>query len=409
MNQNLTIVLTSTQNYVWSSMQEIIPHIVRCWEKTKDQTHQVEVIDVDSSPLKSIAKQCWQAQNIVITCFNFQIASVLRVLKKDMGIPARLIFHLHNQATIALWPLQEFGLLPLFTSNDLFVSSASRDWETLKQIVDSPNGGIVLFSLAEKELKVDTHSAQEDNELYFAGRISRQKNLHSIIEALHLLKQKNTLVKFHIFGDEDFLGSPNMGVKDPSYKQELVELVQRHNLNDLVIFHGKIDRNELYQSKLRNRKIFISPSAHSDENFGIAAFRALCRGERIILSDWGGHTDYQKYFPAQVEYVDIIPADEKGLTCNPSQIADAITKTLNKSIPAFTIPSQYFEDNISKQYFQLLSIPVGTNSPLKLTPLFDKIIERRAQFKPHPTRIFHDYQDPLVQELFKAYGLKQQV
>lgn len=409
MNQNLTIVLTSTQNYVWSSMQEIIPHIVRCWEQTKDDSHQVEVIDVDTTPLKSIAKQCWQAQNIVITCFNFQIASTLHILKKEMGVPARLIFHLHNQATIALWPLQEFGLLPLFTRNDLFVSSSTRDWESLKQSVDSPKGGVVLFSLSEKELMNETHSCPEENELYFAGRISRQKNLHSIIEALYLLKQKQVSVKFHIFGDEDFLGSPNMGMKDPSYKEELVQLVKKFDLHESVIFHGKIDRSELYQSKLKNRKIFISPSAHSDENFGIAAFRSLCRGERLILSDWGGHTDYQQYFPSQIEYVDIIPNNENGLTCEAEQVAEAIKKSLSKTISPFPIPSQYFENNISKQYFQLLSTPILANSPLKLTPFFNKIMERRTLFKTHPTKIFHDYHDPLAQELFKLYGLKQQV
>lgn len=409
MNQNLTIVLTSTQNYVWSSMQEIIPHIIRCWELTKNSSHQVEVIDVDTTPLKSIAKQCWQAQNIVITCFNFQIASTLRILKKDMGIPARLIFHLHNQATIALWPLKEFGLLSLFTSNDLFVSSSTRDWESLKTSVDSPKGGVILFSLSEKELITDTHSTPEENELYFAGRISRQKNLHSIIEALNLLKQKQISIKFHIFGDEDCLGSPNMGMKDPSYKDELINLIQKFSLNDSVIFHGKVDRTELYQSKLKNRKIFISPSAHSDENFGIAAFRSLCRGEKLILSDWGGHTDYKQYFPSQIEYVDIIPNNENGLTCKAEQIAEAIIKSLPKTISPFPIPSQYFENNISKQYFQLLSTPSDANSPLKLTSLFNKIMERRTQFKTHPTKIFHDYHDPLAQELFKAYGLKQQV
>ena len=409
MNQNLTIVLTSTQNYVWSSMQEIIPHIVRCWEKTKDDSHNVIVIDVDTIPLKSIAKQCWEAQNIVITCFNFQIANVLKVLKKEMGIPARLIFHLHNQATIALWPLQEFGLLPLFTNNDLFVSSSTRDWNSLKQSVHSPKGGVVVFSLSENDLVTETHQTPEENEIYFAGRISRQKNLHSVIEALNLLKKKNISVKFHIFGDEDFLGSPNMGVKDLTYKSELQELIKNFNLQESVIFHGQVDRNELYKSKLQNRKIFISPSAHSDENFGIAAFRALCRGERLILSDWGGHTDYQQYFPTQIEYVDIFLKNENGLTCKADQIASAIEKSFSKNIPAFSIPPQYFEENISAQYFQLLSTPIEANTPLKLTSLFYKVIERRAHFKLHPTRIFHDYHDPLALELFKAYGLKQQV
>lgn len=409
MNQNLTIVLTSTQNYVWSSMQEIIPHIVRCWEKTKDDSHNVIVIDVDTTPLKSVAKQCWQAQNIVITCFNFQIASVLRILKKEMGIPARLIFHLHNQATIALWPLQEFGLLPLFTHNDLFISSSSRDWDSLKQSVYSPKGGVVLFSLDKNELTTEAHTAPEENELYFAGRISRQKNIHAVIEALNLLKQKNIYIKFHIFGDEDFLGSPNMGMNDPSYKQELIDFIHKFNLQEQVIFHGKVERSELYQSKLKNRKIFISPSAHSDENFGIAAFRSLCRGERLILSDWGGHTDYQQCFPSQIEYVDVFLENKNGLTCKAEQIANAIVKSLKKSIPAFPIPSEYFEENISKQYFQLLSTPIETDSPLKLTSLFDQTMERRAQFKPHPTKIFHDYHDPLAQDLFKAYGLKQQV
>lgn len=405
MKSKLTIILTSQENFVWSSMQEIIPHFERCWRMAQNDGHLFEIIDVNSASLKEIATRTWDCQQIIITCFNFKMCRVLQFLKRDLGIPCRLIFHLHNQASIGLWPLEEFGILSLFTSNDFFISSCERDWESLKLCLKNPNGAIIPFSLPDNEL-LNFCNTDQSTELYFAGRISRQKNLAPIFLALHLLKNENIHLNFHIYGDEDFLGSPNMGISETSYESELKELANSLQLTDRIFFHGKIPRKDLYEKELSTRKIFISTSAHSDENFGMAAFRAICRGEQLLLSNWGGHSDFKKQFPLQVELVDIIPGDSNCLTVESEQIKRALLAILAKTPINHVSTEFYNEKRLATAYGELLNREIANPGPLEFTNTFYEILERRKKFHNHSTKIFSDYNDPLALQFLIAYGLK---
>jgi hypothetical protein len=138
----------------------------------------------------------------------------------------------------------------------------------------------------------------------------------------------------------------------------------------------------------------------------MAAFRAICRGERLILSDWGGHSNYKEDFKINVEFVDVIQGDEKELTCSPLQIKDAILKTLKKTnIDTISI-KKYEEDNISEKYRNLLYREPSHHDAIVFTSEFYSIIERRKKFFEHPTKIFADYQDELALLFLKTYGLR---
>lgn len=407
MKSTQTLVLTSKENYVWSSMQEIIPHLERCWLKSANENHNVELVDVDNLDLKKITKLAWNANNIVLTCFNIKTVKIAVFLRQELGLNFRIIFHLHNQATIGLWPLQEFGLLKLLKGSDLFISSCQRDWETLLLTCPKAQGAFIPFTLSDAEIKLMTqwHDKKIKKEFYFVGRISRQKNIHFILKALALLKNEFSAAHFHIFGEEDNLGSPNMGMSDLTYMSELQKQIIDLDLSSMVTFHGHKERTSLYGNILKERFIFISMSAHSDENFGMAAYRALLRGEPTLLSDWGGHSDFMSEFKDQVSLVPIIhKKNELGI--DEAVLVNSIKEALRKDNFQLHSKNYYLEENLAGRYNELATSKLSPVEHLELSDLSRRVFLKREVYKELPTKVFDSYEDPLVQPFFISYGLK---
>jgi len=377
---------------------------------TASENHQVELINVDETPLKDIIKLAIGSKQIVITCFNLKLANILNLIRHKMSISSRVIFHLHNQATIALWPLKIFGMLDYLNSEDIFISSCTRDLKALHLSVKNVKSFVVPFALMKDDLletiKMRTNSFNK--KLYYVGRVSRQKNIHLIIEAIKLLRDENINIEFDIYGGEDNLGSPNMGIKDNSYQNELLALIKKNNLENLVHLHGHISRDELYKTKLIDRQIFITASSHSDENFGMALYRALLKGDQAVVSDWGAHSDFKENFEHQINYFKIYQKDRAGLGANISDIKNKIIETLNSTTDLESgskLLENNSETNTAKLYSEIIQSPTGAPQPISFSMLFDKVIEAKEKFKDHPTKVFEDYNDPNAVEFLKAYGL----
>lgn len=409
--QKLTIVLTSRENFIWASMQEIIPQLELCWLGTASKSHQVRVINVDQAALKDIVKLALVADNIVITCFNLKLAKIFNLIRSKMSIATRIIFHLHNQATIALWPLKSFGMLDFFNSEDIFISSCSRDLNTLQLSVKNAKCFVAPFTLEKDDLlsMIKRRGQSFDKKLYYVGRISRQKNIHLIIEAIKLLKNDGINIEFDIYGEEDCLGSPNMGISDFTYCDELVALIDNYGLKNSIHLKGHVQRDILYLNALDKRQIFITASSHSDENFGMALFRGLLKGDLCIMSDWGGHFDFLKIFRNQIFYFGIYPKDEAGLTANIIDIKMKILEALNSSATLEDekdILDTYSEEKISEIFSRIISLPLNHAMPMSFTDLFENVNQARVTYKNHPTKVFNDYNDPNAIEFFKSYGLR---
>jgi len=99
-----------------------------------------------------------------------------------------------------------------------------------------------------------------------------------------------------------------------------------------VEFHPAIPQGQIIP--VISNGVFISTSVHSDENFGLVAFRALNAGIPVILSEWGGHKDFSKYFTG-VEYISIY-SSEKVPHANPFELAKKILKIWEGNKPRKT-------------------------------------------------------------------------
>ncbi len=115
----------------------------------------------------------------------------------------------------------------------------------------------------------------EDQKLFcFSGRVSREKGLDLLAEALHLLAQKELPAwKFMVIGD---------GTYRPEFEQAVKPLLEQGR----VIMAGQTDRVADY---LEAADGFVFPSYH--ENLSIALLEACGAGLACIVSDAGGNPE----------------------------------------------------------------------------------------------------------------------
>jgi len=103
------------------------------------------------------------------------------------------------------------------------------------------------------------------------------KGIHLVLEAMHLIKEKDQLdgVRFDIYGDVP-----------ASYKKELNILIGQYGLKGHVAFRGWLPRE-----KVRQRFVQYDACLHPslrEEPFGIAILEAMAKGTPVIATSSGG-------------------------------------------------------------------------------------------------------------------------
>lgn len=108
----------------------------------------------------------------------------------------------------------------------------------------------------------------------FLGRLDPIKGLERLIEGYYLAQEntKNQLPRMVIVGPGDDL-----------YLHDLLSLVEKHKLQDSVIFHGSCFGNDKW-TLIRNCEALILPSFH--ENFGMVICEAMSVKKAVLISKY---------------------------------------------------------------------------------------------------------------------------
>lgn len=400
------VVLTSRENFVWHSMQEIIPYVEKNWVGFANDEIKVTVLNVDEMALKDIIPFALQATHLVLTCFNFRVFKVACFIREELALPMNFIYYVHNMATIAFWPFRNWSSTNFFKKNDLFISSCQNDSRTIKAVFSSPRVVVIPFYFLNPVEKYLNKAAGPITEFVYVGRISPQKNLHNLILAYAILKNKNrvALPKLNIFGKEDDLGSPNMSLKQTGYRSYLYNLVAKLGLSNDVNFKGHVDRKTINDFLSANTCLSISPSLHSDENFGMAILQSLVFGNHCLISDWGGHSDFKKYFSKRTTLMKVTNSN-----WGPVLSAETIAESIEESVSS---TSQHSDIQLSPHYliashfstvYEFLKLPYD-NENLKFSLMAENIYTQKNRiFSENPMQIFSDYCDPLFHEITAYY------
>lgn len=418
-----TVVLTSRQNFVWLSMQEIIPLIQKNWKESgAPGEHEVICKDVDQYSLSELMPDLLSADNIVFTCFTIKLCKIGELLRKNFGLDARYFIYLHNQATIACWPFHVWGMGEFLREDDVFISTSTADRLTFKHSFENARVEIIPFTIPglKPERAVPKPHPTEIPFVY-VGRLSAQKNLHTLIYAFRLFCDANPSHRGRlvIYGKDDNLGSPNMGMTSKSYGKSLKKLSGILGLKDRVDFKGYRNRAHIQKSLNRWCHVSVSASLHSDENFGMAQFNSISKGNLAVLTRWGGYADFRKNFGSQVFLAPVEEAS-RGPWVDPvkfamllGQAAESYRKREFRSAK-IVLPDCYQEKNISAALLKLATEGSQPKERLAMTSFAQRILKKRLQFKKSPrsskgTQIFQSYADADAKILFKAYGMSRSI
>ncbi|MFP5490942.1 MAG: glycosyltransferase family 4 protein [Bacteriovoracia bacterium] len=390
-------------------MEEIIPFIEQSWrDMALSEGITVTTLVVEDTTLAELFKAAFSSSKIVVTAFNAQIALALVHLRSRYFVDTPFVFYLHGFASVACWPMKKWGLLDVWREQDIFISSAKRDLELFRLSIKTENSFVIPFALLDEVKPDETQQGAHDHlSLYYVGRISEQKNLHTLLWALsiYLKYSHNCSISLDIFGSEDNLGSPNMGQKSGSYLQVLEQLSRELALTEIVKFHGFINRNLIADKIHAGRKVLISTSLHADENFGMAALRALSMGHSALLSDWGGHSDYVENFKDAVTLVDV----EVSKT-GPFVVVDSLVKQIEKlansssSNGLMDVPNHYQLESIREK---LKSVYLSNaEKKFEFSDNIEILAHRWDEFKDNPQscRVFTSFEDVIFHQFSMAYA-----
>lgn len=126
--------------------------------------------------------------------------------------------------------------------------------------------------LANKCAKtLDAREMSDTPEYVYVGRLVKFKNVDTIIEALHQV-YKDKAFMFHIVGSG-------------AEKENLESLVKNYGMEDRVIFHGQVSRDEVFKI-MQKSTYFVMVSEH--ETFGMVYIEAMLAGCITIAAKGGG-------------------------------------------------------------------------------------------------------------------------
>lgn len=291
-----TLLLLPNQEESWASVKLVCDYTIKQARALYDN---LDIYYVRRDEVFKNAKSFMKYEKIICLdhCVeSFKLLALLKSLLKDDLV---IEFYALGMASSYYWPLIKFGLARHLSTKDKFVVSCFRDIELTRQCFSNAQVELRSFEIRPR----DELRPANKQRLVYIGRLSFQKNLHGLLLFFSHYKKSHPGAVLELFGDWDNLDLPYFEMKMSSYKDYILDLVNQLGLSDEVIFHGPKTEEQIDQLMQEGSLTFISLSLQTDENFGIAAYKALSFGHRAILSNWGGHAQLKELFGESVYLV----------------------------------------------------------------------------------------------------------
>lgn len=410
------LVLTTEEKNWWWSMAEVLPTVERVWTAIgRSGREKVRMLRVPLAPEveQNLHASASRAKRIVITVVTPGTVKVVLLLRRRMNVATPMIVYMYGDATEGL---HAFGdLADVLTERDVFVVSSEADAAATRCCFPAAQVTAIPFPLVDQFKLNRGGTRSEATRLAYVGRVSEQKNLHTLLLALWILRTTyGATPALDVYGRVDGLGSPNMGLTFPDYGTYLRDLAQRLGLDDVVTWHGFKPRDWLFDNVHLAPYVFVSPSLHSDENFGSSVLASLANGQQVVTTAWGGHLGFAERFPEQLTLVPV-HRSTMGPVVDPVSVAHGIRRALDRASATIVgeadldrARAAFSASTVTTRTLDLLGRPVGEAQPLERSPHQHHLDRQRARFG-GARKIFESYADPVAQVFFEAYGMKEPI
>lgn len=314
----------------WISLLEANEALIAKWYRQRDAETDLTLVDISRGVQADVvARTAFACDTVVISKIALATAQFIKSVR-SINPDIRLIIHGFESPSVYFASTHIYDLNSYLYESDLWLMSCKADEELASLSWKSIHTKVFPLKSPDQFLKTEVESSRK-HILYF-GRISEQKDLHEAIIAVSFIADQMRAEnrKFKIYGYEDFLGLPHHRIPSLGYLEMLYKLAKKLGISDLVEFHPAIPQSQI--SDYLKEGIFLSTSFHSDENFGLVAFRALNHGVPVVLSEWGGHKD----FPEAFSNVHFVPVYQFSRTphINPYDLSEKLLEIWSGKSPA---------------------------------------------------------------------------
>ncbi len=198
--------------------------------------------------------------------------------KYDMAADHKVIRFLRFSERISI-AFAHAVLTPNIAFRDLFIERGCPK-DKIHVIMNSPQESVFgeprAFS-PESVLPV----AADECRIMFHGTVVERHGLATALEAVKLLRATMPRIRFEVYGDGDYVG-------------EFLELVERHDLGDLITYHGQVPL-ETIAAAIEEVDLGLIPNLRSvftEINMPTRIFEYLCKGKPVIVPRTRGILDY---------------------------------------------------------------------------------------------------------------------
>lgn len=156
--------------------------------------------------------------------------------------------------------------------------------------IDCGNPFVPLEAETRKRLRQAWRLTSEDFVIVYAGRVTIEKNVHALLEAISYLPSSGPPVRLIIAGQIYNAALQELNLHEPDLEARLQQLIQDRHLSGRVAFVPWLDSaalNNLYNVA----DVFVNLTLHHDEQFGFSQVEAMSAGLPVIGTAWGGLKD----------------------------------------------------------------------------------------------------------------------
>ena len=191
-------------------------------------------------------------------------------------------------------------------STDVLVGNCSGDVEIAARVFKNCQARILPFVFDEstfhpvqksqrEALKTELGFQKSDRILLYAGRVTLEKNLHTLLRVFSIVQQRFPDVHLVIVGDLAYVPFREFGVFPVDIMSVINKPLTELQLNtERIHFVGAKNPAQLRDYYII-ADVLVNLTLHHDENFGFAQVEAMACGTPVIGTKWGGLKDTIKH------------------------------------------------------------------------------------------------------------------
>ena len=234
--------------------------------------------------------------DVIVGCPSGQLPATRRRIGSSVPMVGLLL---------GVLPRGGWGLdvqVPHLTTGDVLVANCSADLELARKFLPNATARVVPFAYDErvyhavdaeerKALRGRLGLREEDRVLVYAGRITLQKNVHTLLRVFSAVQRMVPDALLLIAGPTVEHGSPEFGVEPVNLANTVRTLIARLGIpGDRVRVYGGVAPDTL-RGVYNVADAKVNMTLHHDENFGLSQVEAMACGAPVVGTAWGGLKD----------------------------------------------------------------------------------------------------------------------